>query len=560
MDVWPSPAPSGGGGGGGGASTTPGNTPPLDEAGRVPSGECCVLCVCVFECRERRVFLFFNPPTLPPLPVHVFHTRSSAHVRKELADHLAAARAAGAAYTAAAARAAPLLLGLAADTPPLPLDGAPPRPPPTLTAPELDRLGLLLRWTTVPPQWRGCGGEGAAAVDGDAMETDGGDAGATDPPPPPPRLSAAAPAFSGVPDGTPIPAPPLADWLASAVGDAPSPGEASAAAAVAAAAAGPPSPFDDALPPAGVVDGGEVDIQGVCRSTVARGEAAFPTGALRVSDCHDAVIYALAPLATATIVACTDCTIVLGAVGRLLRLDRCERVTLVAASRRVVVDSAHDCALALGVNRPPVILGSSRGVTLGPHCAGYARLRAHMAAAGVTPVPNVWDSPVLAVGGRGGAALAAAGAPNAPATLLPPDRFAQVAIPFVGGPGPLCGGAGLPDGPRLASDAGALLGLGPRGAVAGSADGASGSPASAARTAAASPFPLPPAYEAAREAKVAAIADLRAAVRRAALADGRKRELQAAIQAHFKEWLASSGMMRQVYDLARLEREAAGQR
>ena len=523
------------------------------------------MCVCVgFECAKeeeaactQRLFVANPPSPLPP--VHVSHTRSSAHVRKELADHLAAARAAGAAYAAAAARAAPLLLGLAADTPPLPVDSAPPRAPNTLTAPEFDRLGLLLRSATAPPRWRGCGGEAAAAVDGDAMETDGDAAGAADPSPPP-RLSAAAPAFAGVPDGTLVPGPPLADWLASAVGDAPSPGEASAAAAVAAASAGPPSPFDDALPPAGVVDGGEVDIQGVCRSTVARGEAAFPTGAVRISDCHDAVIYALAPLATATIVACTDCTIVLGAVGRLLRLDRCERVTLVAAARRAVVDSAHDCALSLGVNRPPIILGSSRGVTLGPHCAGYARLRAHMAAAGVAPAPNAWDSPVLAVGGRGGAALAAAGAPNAPATLLPPDRFAQVAIPFVGGPGPLCGGAALPDGPRLASDAGALLGLGPRGAAAGSADGASGSPASAARAAAASPFPLPPAYEAAREAKVAAIADLRAAVRRAALADARKRELQAAIQAHFKEWLASSGMMRQVYDLARLEREAAGQR
>lgn len=71
------------------------------------------------------------------------------------------------------------------------------------------------------------------------------------------------------------------------------------------------------------------------------------------------------------------------------------------------------------------------------------------------------------------------------------------------------------------------------------------------------PFRLPPAYEEAKEHKVAAVADLRSAVKQAVLDDARKRELQAVIQAHFKEWLTQSGNMRQVYDLARMEREEA---
>lgn len=41
----------------------------------------------------------------------------------------------------------------------------------------------------------------------------------------------------------------------------------------------------------------------------------------------------------------------------------------------------------------------------------------------------------------------------------------------------------------------------------------------------------------------------------AVLEEQRKKELQAVIQAHFKEWLVNSGNMRQIYDLARLERE-----
>lgn len=42
--------------------------------------------------------------------------------------------------------------------------------------------------------------------------------------------------------------------------------------------------------------GSEVDIQGVCKSTVVRGEEDFPSGNLKITDCHDSVIYALAPL------------------------------------------------------------------------------------------------------------------------------------------------------------------------------------------------------------------------------------------------------------------------
>ncbi len=43
----------------------------------------------------------------------------------------------------------------------------------------------------------------------------------------------------------------------------------------------------------------------------------------------------------------------------------------------------------------------------------------------------------------------------------------------------------------------------------------------------------------------------------ASLDDGKKRELQAVIQSYFKDWLMTSGNMRQVYDLARMEREEA---
>ena len=53
-----------------------------------------------------------------------------------------------------------------------------------------------------------------------------------------------------------------------------------------------------------------MDVQGLVKSTAARGEDEFPSGLLRVSDCHDSVIYALAPLQFASIYCCSDCTVV----------------------------------------------------------------------------------------------------------------------------------------------------------------------------------------------------------------------------------------------------------
>ena len=48
------------------------------------------------------------------------------------------------------------------------------------------------------------------------------------------------------------------------------------------------------------------------------------------------------------------------------------------------------------------------------------------------------------------------------------------------------------------------------------------------------------------------MAEVQAAVRDAQLEEPVRRELQAAIQAHFREWLLLSGNMRPVCDLSRI--------
>ena len=58
---------------------------------------------------------------------------------------------------------------------------------------------------------------------------------------------------------------------------------------------------------------------------------------------------------------------VLGAVGRVVRIERCERVQLITAAARVIVSSCHDCIFYLGVNRAPLLTGDNRFIQVRRH-------------------------------------------------------------------------------------------------------------------------------------------------------------------------------------------------
>lgn len=95
---------------------------------------------------------------------------------------------------------------------------------------------------------------------------------------------------------------------------------------------------------------------------------------------------------------------------------------------------------------------------MAPYNTQYERLPVHMAKAGVTAEPNLWDRPVTL--GRehrpatpdSDSATSAAGKARMPFTLLPPDKLLPLMVPFKGGPGPLCGGAASGGGSRWGSD------------------------------------------------------------------------------------------------------------
>jgi TBCC domain-containing protein 1 len=250
---------------------------------------------------------------------------------------------------------------------------------------------------------------------------------------------------------------------------------------------------------------------------------------LRVADCEDAVVYLLAAVDFVSVVGCTDCVVVVGAASRAVRVERCRGVTLIAACRRLRVRNAARCTFHLGVVERPIFIGECRGNKVAPYNSFYESLEAHLEIARLDARRcTAWNAPRRVAAPEDVDAGAGAGASNgfsesetnhSAVSILRPELFAPFIVPFRG--------------PSSVSDAG---------------------PTTSGPATQANPFATPAEYVAALDSKVSAVANLRNALREARLDETTKRELQATIQAYFKEWLRTSGSMRQVYELARIER------
>ncbi|CAI5972810.1 unnamed protein product [Closterium sp. NIES-65] len=283
---------------------------------------------------------------------------------------------------------------------------------------------------------------------------------------------------------------------------------------------------------------GMTTVDGVAKMSVLKGETEVDSSCVRVAHCHDSVIYVLAPLKYASVIGCSDSIVVLGAVGKVVRVEACERLTLIAPCARIRIANCRECVFYLGCNSRPVILGDNHSLQIAPYNTFYPRLDYHLAKVGVDPAVNKWDMPLAlgsldaaaaagaagagtAAGGAGGSAGAggasgvegegakegAAAAALDSAILMPPEKFVPFVVPFRTQQEQPGGGGG----------ASPLLQQATR----------------------ANPFALPKTYLIALQHKTKTVESLRQTLKTAVLDEGRKRELTNVIQAHFKEWLLS---------------------
>ncbi|KAF7147435.1 hypothetical protein RHSIM_Rhsim03G0009300 [Rhododendron simsii] len=220
-----------------------------------------------------------------------------------------------------------------------------------------------------------------------------------------------------------------------------------------------------------------------------------------VVNCHDSVIYVLAPLRYATIYGCSDATIVLGAVGKAVRVEHCERVQVIVAAKRICIANCRECVFYLGVNQRPLIVGDNHKLQVAPYNTYYSQLEEHMNQVGIQATINKWDEP-LALGAvdphdslshpAGESDVQAESA-----SRLDPDQFTNFLIPnwFEGE--------------------------------------SSGSTKD-------NPFPLPDAYMASQHRNHNNLGEIKQILRETQLEESRKRDLSSALHVYFKDWLYGS--------------------
>ncbi|KAK9026610.1 hypothetical protein V6N11_039445 [Hibiscus sabdariffa] len=251
-------------------------------------------------------------------------------------------------------------------------------------------------------------------------------------------------------------------------------------------------------------------IEGVSKSSYVKQASDLKHSSVKVINCHDSVIYILAPLRYATIYGCSDATIVLGAVGKAVRVEHCERVHVIVAAKRVCIANCRECLFFLGVNQRPLIVGDNHKLQVAPYNTFYSQLEEHMTEVGIKATINKWDEP-LALGAVDphDSLSHPAGVSDAQAESaahLDSDQFTNFLIPnwFEG------------ESTGSTKD---------------------------------NPFPLPDAYLTSQQRNQKNLGEIKQILREAPLEENRKREVSCALHVYFKDWLYASGNIRQLYCL-----------
>lgn len=132
----------------------------------------------------------------------------------------------------------------------------------------------------------------------------------------------------------------------------------------------------------------------VSKQTIGRSSNTLENSSVKIHRCHYSYLYLLSPLRSVTIEKCRNTTIVLGPVETTVYLSHCEKVTLIAPCRNVMISGSTLCSLYILTPNTPVILGGNDTILLAPYHTYYPCLEDHMARVGVGSVRNHWDQPL----------------------------------------------------------------------------------------------------------------------------------------------------------------------
>lgn len=104
---------------------------------------------------------------------------------------------------------------------------------------------------------------------------------------------------------------------------------------------------------------------------------------LSISDCSDVHLYLLQPFENATISGASNCTIVVGAVAGLLHVVDNEKTKITTAARRILISNSSDTIMSVFTPTPPLLVGDNRCCQFAPYNTYYDGLRMDLLATGL---------------------------------------------------------------------------------------------------------------------------------------------------------------------------------
>lgn len=109
---------------------------------------------------------------------------------------------------------------------------------------------------------------------------------------------------------------------------------------------------------------------------------------LSIICCSDMHIYLLQPFEHVSISNCHNCTIVIGPVGGLLHIAQCHQVNVTSASRRILVKDCHEVRNFCFTPSPPLLVGDTRLCQFAPYNSYYDGLREDLLSTGLASLPT----------------------------------------------------------------------------------------------------------------------------------------------------------------------------
>ncbi|CAG2247058.1 TBCCD1 [Mytilus edulis] len=132
----------------------------------------------------------------------------------------------------------------------------------------------------------------------------------------------------------------------------------------------------------------------VSKQTIGRSSNTLENSSVKIHRCHYSYLYLLSPLRSVTIEKCRSTTIVLGPVETTIYLSHCEKVTLIAPCRNIMISGSTLCNLYTLTPNRPVILGGNDTLLLAPYHTFYPSIEDHMNKVGIGNSKNLWDQPL----------------------------------------------------------------------------------------------------------------------------------------------------------------------